>query len=128
MRERRVDQLRIRTLTTEERARFEEAWRNDQARFVDDPAGAVTDADRLIADLMATRGYPVSDFDQRAADVSVHYPAVVENYRIAHDIAMRHERGKASTEDLRNAMVHYRALFGELLGVAWEPQRVQARR
>ncbi len=125
MRERRVEQLQIRTLTPEERARFEEDWRNDQARFVDDPAGAVKEADRLIGDLMSTRGYPVSDFEQRAADISVHYPRVVENYRAAHLIRMRHEEGKASTEDLRNAMVHYRALFDELLGTAWEPRRAQ---
>lgn len=126
MRERRVEQLEIRTLTPDERSRFEEAWRNDQARFVDDPAGAVKEADRLIGELMSTRGYPVSDFEQRAADISVHYPLVVKNYRAAHAIAVRHEQGQASTEDLRNAMVHYRALFDELLGTAWEPRRARA--
>ena len=114
-REKRVEQLAIRSLTADERARFAEAWRSDQARFVDDPSRAVAEADRLVADLMMARGYPVGDFEQRAADISVDHPKVVENYRIAHDIALRERRGEASTEDLRNAMVHYRALFDDLL-------------
>jgi len=86
-----------------------------QARFVDDPKGAVTVADSLVMEVMQARGYPVGDFEQRAADVSVDHPLVVENYRSAHDIALRHNRGQASTEDLRKAMVHYRTLFQELL-------------
>ena len=114
-REKRVEQLAIRSLTADERARFAEAWRSDQARFVDDPSTAVAEADRLVADLMMARGYPVGDFEQRAADISVDHPKVVENYRIAHDIALREQRGEASTEDLRKAMVHYRALFDDLL-------------
>jgi hypothetical protein len=114
-REKRVEQLAIRPLPADERARFAEAWRSDQARFVDDPSRAVAEADRLVADLMMARGYPVGDFEQRAADISVDHPKVVENYRIAHDIALRERRGEASTEDLRNAMVHYRALFDDLL-------------
>ncbi|HJR63169.1 MAG TPA: hypothetical protein VJ803_05660 [Gemmatimonadaceae bacterium] len=111
----RVEQLHIRPLEEDERARFAELWRADQARFVDDPKGAVTEADRLVADLMIARGYPVADFQQRAADISVDHPRVVENYRAARDIAVRHQRGEASTEDLRQAMVYYRGLFSELL-------------
>lgn len=83
---------------------------------MDDPAGAVTVADRMVADVMRTRGYPVGDFEQRAADISVDHPVVVDQYRAAHSIAIRHERGQATTEDLRKAMVHYRALFQELIG------------
>jgi hypothetical protein len=86
-----------------------------QARFVDDPRGAVTVADSLVTDVMQSRGYPIGEFEQRAADLSVDYPLIVENYRAAHAIAMRHSEGKASTEDLRQAMVHYRLLFQELL-------------
>ncbi|MDF2775483.1 MAG: hypothetical protein K0S86_4984 [Geminicoccaceae bacterium] len=111
----RVKQLHIKPLAPEQRDRFADAWRSDQARFVDDPKGAVVEADRLVADLMQVRGYPVGDFEQRAADVSVDHPHVVQNYRVAHDIAVREQRGEASTEDLRKAMVHYRALFEDLL-------------
>lgn len=111
----RVKQLHIKPLDEHHREQFADAWRADQARFVDDPKGAVVEADRLVADLMQFRGYPVGDFEQRAADVSVDHPHVVENYRIAHDIALREQRGEASTEDLRVAMVHYRALFEDLL-------------
>ena len=111
----RVKQLHIQPLNEEQRHHFADAWRADQARFVDDPKGAVVEADRLVADLMQFRGYPVGDFEQRAADVSVDHPHVVENYRVAHDIAVREKRGEASTEDLRVAMVHYRALFEDLL-------------
>ena len=111
----RVKQLHLKPLSPEHRTRFAEEWRSDQARFVDDPKGAVVEADRLVADLMQVRGYPVGDFEQRAADVSVDHPHVVQNYRTAHDIAVRERRGEASTEDLRKAMVHYRALFEDLL-------------
>jgi hypothetical protein len=100
----RVKQLHIKPLSPEQRDRFADAWRSDQARFVDDPKGAVVEADRLVADLMQVRGYPVVD-----------HPHVVQNYRVAHDIAVREQRGEASTEDLRKAMVHYRALFDDLL-------------
>jgi len=117
-----VDQLPIRPLAAAERERFESNWREDQARFVDDPRGAVKEADRLVADLMQVRGYPVADFAQRAADVSVDHPHVVDKYRTAHDIAERDARGEANTEDLRTAMVHYRALFQDLL-VAEPPPR-----
>lgn len=111
----RVQHLHIKPLDEAHRHQFADAWRADQARFVDDPKAAVVEADRLVADLMQFRGYPVGDFEQRAADVSVDHPHVVENYRIAHDIAVRQQRGDASTEDLRVAMVHYRALFEDLL-------------
>jgi hypothetical protein len=111
----RVKALDIHPLEEGQRKRFADAWRSDQAKFVDDPKGAVIEADRLVADLMQVRGYPVGDFEQRAADVSVDHPHVVENYRIAHDIAERERNGKADTEDLRKAMVHYRALFEDLL-------------
>jgi len=111
----RVEQLKIRPLAPDDRRRFEESWQADQARFVDDPRGAVKEADRLVADLMQVRGYPVGDFEQRAADVSVDHPTVVQEYRTAHDIADREAKGEANTEDLRNAMVHYRALFNDLL-------------
>jgi hypothetical protein len=115
-RERRVRSLEIRSLQRDEQERFAGHWRAVQARFVDDPGGAVAEADVLVADLMRTRGYPVGDFEQRAADVSVDHPQVVDNYRAAHGIALRHGRGEANTEDLRKAMVHFRALFEDLLG------------
>ena len=86
-----------------------------QAQFVDNPRGAVTVAENLVTEVMQARGYPIGEFEQRAADISVDYPSIVENYRAAHEIALRHNAGKASTEDLRQAMVHYRLLFQELL-------------
>ena len=98
----------------EARARFVESWRSVQARFVDTPGGAVTDADQLLRDVMSTRGYPVADFEQRAADVSVDHPLVIDNYRKAHEIALRQGLGQASTEDLRQAMIHFRTLFEDL--------------
>ncbi len=114
-RRKRVEQLHIRLLTPEERERFAEAWRMTQARFVDEPSVAIEEADRLVTDVMETRGYPVGDFEQRAADISVDHPDVVSNYRAAHAIARANARGEANTEDLRQAMVHYRALFEDLL-------------
>jgi hypothetical protein len=114
-REKRLDLLHIRPLTDPERGTFAADWQRTQARFVDDPAGAVIEADRLVGSLMTTRGYPVADFEQRAADISVDHPLVVEHYRAAHETALRHEQGQASTEDLRQALVHYRALYSELL-------------
>jgi hypothetical protein len=114
-REKRVERLHIRSLPPASRDRFAEAWREDQARFVDDPAGAVVEADRLVGDVMHERGYPVADFDQRVDDISVDHPHLVQNYRAAREIVLRHKRGQASTEDLRRALVHYRALFDELL-------------
>jgi hypothetical protein len=114
----RVEALHIRALSPNDRARFAESWRNVQGRFVDGPGGAVTEADQLLRDVMSTRGYPVTDFEQRAADVSVDHPLVIDNYRKAHDIALRQTRGQASTEDLRQAMIHYRTLFEDLAGPA----------
>jgi hypothetical protein len=114
-RETRVDMLKIRDLDVGERERYLAQWQAVQSRFVDYPKGAVTEADELVCSLMQTRGYPVTDFDQRAADISVDHPQVVENYRSAHDIALRLGRGEASTEELRTAMIHYRSLFDELV-------------
>lgn len=114
-REERVHKLEIRTLSAEEQARFTHAWRKTQARFVDAPSPAVQEADSMVKEVMRTRGYPVADFEQRAADISVDHPNVVSNYRAARDIVQRNTSGKATTEDLRRAMVHYRSLFEELL-------------
>jgi hypothetical protein len=114
-RQERVEHLDIVPLSADQRNAYLQQWRAVQSRFVDDPKGAVTDADRLVEDVMKTRGYPISNFDQRAADLSVHHPRVVDNYRAARDIAQRHRRGEATTEDLRQAMVHYRDLFQDLL-------------
>jgi hypothetical protein len=111
----RVEALHIRPLASGDRARFVDSWARIQARFVDGPGGAVTDADQLLGDVMSTRGYPVSDFEQRAADISVDHPRVLEHYRIAHQSALRQTRGQANTEDLRQAMIHYRTLFEELV-------------
>jgi hypothetical protein len=116
-REKRVHSFTIKELNPTTRDRFREEWTLIQNRFVDDPAIAVNEADSLVNRVMAARGYPIADFDQRAADVSVSYPAVVQNYRAAREIVLRHGRGDAGTEDLRQAMVHYRSLFDELLGV-----------
>ena len=116
-RETRVERLNIRGLDPTERERYLAQWQAVQSRFVDYPKGAVTEADELVCSLMQTRGYPVTDFDQRAADISVDHPRVVENYRSAHNIALRLGRGEASTEELRTAMIHYRSLFDELVQV-----------
>ncbi len=116
-RETRVDKLKIRELAPAERERYMAQWQAVQSRFVDFPKGAVTEADELVSALMQTRGYPVADFDQRAADISVDHPRVVENYRSAHAIALRVGKGEDSTEELRTAMIHYRTLFDELVQV-----------
>ena len=122
-REHRVKKLDIRPLPDTARDQFIERWRQVQSRFVDDPRAAVTDADALIGEAMAARGYPVTDFEQRAADVSVEHPQVVNDYRIAHDIA---GQGEVDTEDLRRAMVHYRSLFEALVSSARD-ERVEER-
>ena len=114
-RARRVEKFSLRELTADERQRFVLEWRTVQTRFVDAPREAVNEADRLVDLLMAARGYPVTDFEQRAADLSVDHPRVVDNYRAAHQIALRHRRGEASTEDLRKAVLYYRSLFEDLL-------------
>ena len=123
-REKRIEKLNIRDLDPIERERFLKRWESVQSRFVDSPKGAVTEADDLVSSLMKTRGYPVSDFDQRAADISVDHPRVVENYRSAHEIAMRVGKDEATTEDLRTAMIHFRSLFEELVQ---EPMTVKKR-
>jgi hypothetical protein len=114
-REKRVRKLDIRGLSGEEKSRFADDWKKTQARFVDAPSPAVSEADSLVKELMLARRYPVGEFEQRAADISVDHPDVVSNYRNAHEIAERNKSGKATTEDLRQAMVHYRSLFEELL-------------
>ena len=116
-REMRVDMLKIRVLDLAERERYLSQWRAVQYRFVDYPKGAMTEADDLVCSLMQTRGYPVADFDQCAADISVDRPRVVENYHSAHNIALRLGKGEASPEELRTAMIHYRSLFDELVQV-----------
>lgn len=113
----RRQRLDIVPLDQADRDRYVEAWRQTQARFVDEPAEATREADRLITAVMRQRGYPIDDFEQRAADVSVDHPQVVDDYRAAQAIASANERSEASTEDLRQALVHYRSLFEELLEV-----------
>jgi hypothetical protein len=120
-REDRVSGLRIVALSPAEAARFSKAWNVLQGRFVDNPKGVVAEADRLVRDLMVKRGYPMGDFELRAADISVDHPAVVSNYRAAQAIAVRDARGEADTEELRKAVVHYRTLFDELLEVTPAP-------
>ena len=114
-RQKRVEKLNITALSTTQRNEFAQAWEKEQARFVDDPSNAVNNADRLVRRVMETRGYPVSDFEQRVADISVDHPVVVENYRVAHDVAERTRDQQVGTEELRTAMIHYRALFADLL-------------
>lgn len=114
-RESRRAELDIRPLDRETRDEFARQWRDTQARFVDEPGPAVEDGDRLVGDVMRTRGYPVEDFQQREADLSVDHPLVLRHYRAAHGISIAYLHGEASTEDLRQAMIHYRALFEELL-------------
>jgi hypothetical protein len=111
----RVEQLHIRQLSPDQSADYAEQWRSTQSRFVDDPEKAIGEADALVADVMQARGYPMADFEQRAADISVDHPSEVENFRAAHALAVRASRGEASTEDLRQAMVHFRALFDNLI-------------
>jgi hypothetical protein len=117
-REKRVEHFNITPLGAADAARFAQAWNELQLRFVDDPKGAVARADRMVHEVMTKRGYPMGDFERRAADISVDYPGVVANYRAARAVALRDERGEASTEELRKAVVHYRALFQELLAVS----------
>jgi hypothetical protein len=111
----RVKELKIHALSHEQAETFAREWHRVQAMFVDDPNGAVGAADRLVTEVMSARGYPIEDFDTRAADLSVHHPRVVENYRVARALAVRRERGEVATEELRQAVVNYRALFDDLL-------------
>ena len=114
-REKRVKKYRIVPLPAQDRASYRESWAAVQNRFVDDPQDAVKEGHGLIFEVMEKRGYPVTNFEQAAADLSVDYPTVVSNYRAASVIASRNRKGQATTEDLRQALVHYRALFHELL-------------
>jgi hypothetical protein len=122
-RRKRREELEIRPLTPEARRHHDEEWRAVQARFVDDPVGSVGDADGLVERVMAERGYPMEDFEAQAELVSVDHPDVVQNYRSAHEIYGAHGRGEASTEDLRQAMVHYHSLFEQLLESDDEEER-----
>ena len=115
-RRKHVEALDIRPISASERERYLADWTAVQSKFVDEPGQAIVDADRLIMQVMQMRNYPVSDFEQRAADISVNYPALVSNYRAAREIAVKNERHQADTEELRQAMIHYRSLFEELLG------------
>ena len=131
-RQKRVEKLKIVPLSAADATRFGEAWKSLQGRFVDDPQGALAEADQLVRELMLKRGYPMADFEHRAADISVDHPAVVDHYRAAQAITLRTQRGQGDTEDMRKAVVHYRALFQELLEVAPIPpvlqgQHVEAR-
>ncbi|HZD77488.1 MAG TPA: hypothetical protein VE218_10810 [Acidobacteriaceae bacterium] len=127
-REKRVEGFPLRALSAVDREAYAMEWDAVQRRFVDDPSSAMGSADRLLGRAMIDRGYPMTDFEQQAEDISVGHPVVVQNYRAAHDIAMRHAEGQASTEELRQAMIHYRTLFDELLQPALqsnpEPQKV----
>ena len=125
-REKRVERLEILPLARPEAARFTEAWRALQSRFVDNPKGVVVEAEQLVRELMEKRGYPMGDFERRAGDISVDHPDVVANYRSAQSIAVRDRQGTADTEELRKAVVHYRALFDELLEVREPKQEIIA--
>ena len=114
-RQKLVESIPIHPLTPQARDRFANRWHDVQARFVDDPAGSIRDADALVNEAMQARGYPMGEFEQRAAELSVNHAKVVQNYRAAHTIAIRKDRGEATTEDLRHALVYYRDLFEELL-------------
>jgi len=114
-RQKHVDTLNIRPLSVSERERFQDEWMSIQAKFVDQPGQATVEADHLIMEVMKLRAYPVSDFDQRAADISINYPTLVSNYRAAREIAIKNEQHSANTEELRQAIIYYRSLFDELL-------------
>jgi hypothetical protein len=114
-RQKRVSKFEIRPLSVSERDHYISAWHIIQSEFVDQPQQALAKADDLLTDVMRARGYPVENFEQRSADLSVDHPSVVQNYRAGRDIAVRHRQGEAGTEDLRQAMIHFRALFDELV-------------
>jgi hypothetical protein len=116
-REARIAKLKITPLTVDQAAKFSQAWKRVQGVFVDNPSGAVAQADKLVQEVMTARGYPMGDFERRASDISVDHPTVVESYRAAQAIAARDTRGEADTEELRKAIVHYRTLFSELLEI-----------
>lgn len=122
-RQKRVEKLDIRPLDRAQRQRFTTEWEEVQADFVDDPEQSIRGADILLQDVMTARGYPVKNFEQVAADISVGHPTVVQHFRTAHEIAVQHERGHADTEDLRKAMINYRELFDELVSEGGEADR-----
>ena len=122
--EKRVERYPIRPLSPAERDRFQQSWRAIQVKFVDDPIRALAEVDQILAEAMSACGYPMSDFEQRAQEISVDHAIVVDHYRSGHDIAVRQSQGEATTEELRQAMIHYRALFDELMR---EPERLRAR-
>jgi hypothetical protein len=115
-REKRMDKVHLRPLSNAERDGFARQWLETQARFVDDPGRSIQEADHLLYEVMMARGYPMADFEHRAEDISVDHPQAVQNYRLAHEIALSEKEGKASTEDLRKALVYYRDLFDDLIG------------
>jgi hypothetical protein len=117
-RENRVARLKIVPLAAADAFRFSQAWSTLQGRFIDSPKGVVAEADHLVRELMTQRGYPMGDFERMAADISVDHPSVVAAYRAAQAIAARDASGEGDTEELRKAVIHYRTLFDELLGVA----------
>ena len=121
--EKRVSRYPLFPLSPADRDQFQQSWRTIQSQFVDDPGGALAEADHLLIRVMSARGYPMNDFEQRAAEISVDHAMVVQNYRAAHDIAIRQARREATTEELRQGMIHYRALFDELTE---EPVRARA--
>jgi hypothetical protein len=122
-RQKRVEKLQLVPLSADEARRFSALWQGLQMRFVDDPRGALNEADQLVGELMQKRGYPMADFELSAADISVDHPLVVGHYRAAHQIALDNQRGEADTESMRQAIVHYRALFGDLLEIEQPQQR-----
>ena len=115
-RQQRVENVRVRPISPDDRQRLEQSWHGVEARFVDDPPGAVVAADDLIADVMRVRGYPEADFEQRVGDLSATFPSLTNDYRTGHEVALSSRRGEASTEDLRRAMVSYKTIFEKLLG------------
>ena len=124
--EKRVRGYSLTTISAADRDRFQQSWRQIQGTFVDDPARALSEADQLLGTVMLARGYPPSDFEDRAAEISVDHATVVEHYRAGHDIAVRQSQRQATTEDLRKGMIHYRALFDELMGEEQVPLRARA--
>ena len=127
-REQRRDKLNIVALSPQAREKYAASWRAVQTAFVDSPSSAVGDADRLVIEVMRERGYPIDDFDQRAADISVDHPAVVDNYRAAHRISLSQQQGNVDTEEERQAFVHYRALFDKLLETGTDQDNSQEAR
>lgn len=125
-RTRRVSRFNLRRLTPDQADSFAREWRRVQARFVDSPDAAARDADALVTQVMVARGYPLEDFETLTGDLSVDHARVVENYRVARRIAMRHQSGEAGTEELRQAVVNYRALIDDLLDVDSDAHRRRA--